>query len=379
MENDSVRVTVSGSGVSVLDKGTGRTYANVLEFEDEADSGDIWDFSPTWKPVQPVTSRGAPTRVTLVENGPVRASLRLETTLRLPRRLEGEDRSAECVETVLTTTLSISRSSPTVSVLTELDNQSKDHRLRMRIDAGLDAAKVKSQTLFGAIERPLRHPAEGKDKGWSQMAPRTFPFREWVAVDDGQAGLAVAGRGMYEYESVREGAGVSLYVTLLRCVGVMGRHGFPYRQGATSPGNPTPDAQCQGPCRFEYALIPFRPEAGSAPFIGEARAFLYPPIAHQVLAPEAAATPAAPLFAMEKGELLVSAVKKAQDGRGVVLRLWENDGRAVKQKIRLSPAVSKVFLCNLNEDIEREVPVWDGVVTLEAGPYKILTLLLLPA
>ena len=379
LENDLVKVMASAQGVTLLDKATGRTYANALEFEDEADAGDIWDFSPTWKPVPPISSRGAPTRVTLVESGPVRASLRIETTLRIPRGLQGEDRSTECVETVVTTTLSLTNSSPVVSVVTELDNQSKDHRLRMKIATGLDTAKVKSQTLFGAIERPLRHPYEGKDQGWAQMAPRTFPFREWVAVEDGAVGLAVAGRGMYEYESIRENGAVSLYITLLRCLGVMGKYGFPYRKDATSPGNPTPDAQCQGPCRFEYALIPFRPETGTAPFISQARAFLFPPIAHQVYATDPVPQPRQRLFALEAGQLQVSAVKKAQDSHGVVVRLWENDGRSVAAKVRLSPRISKAFLCNLNEEIEQELPIRDNVVSLAAGPYKILTLLLLPA
>jgi len=377
LENDFVKVTVSAKGVDIHDKAAGRTYANALVFEDEADAGDIWDYSPTWKPESPISSHGAPTRVVLAEAGPVRGALRIETTLRIPRNLQGETRSLDLVEMVIVTTLSLTPSSPVVACVTELDNQAKDHRLRMKIAAGLDAATVKSQTLFGAIERPLRHPYEGKDADWFQMAPKTFPFREWVAVDNGKAGVAVAGRGMYEYESRQENEAVSLYVTLLRCLGVMGKYGFPYRKDATSPGNPIPDAQCQGPCRFEYALIPFRPKAGSAPFLAQARAFLYPPIAHQVYTPSVAAPQSRePLFALDTERLQISAIKKAQDGKGVILRLWENDGLQADVGLKLSSAISKVFLCNLNEDIERELPLRDSAISLSAAPYKILTLLL---
>jgi mannosylglycerate hydrolase len=379
VENSQVRVAVTASGLEITDKATGRSYAGALEFEDEADAGDAWDFSPTWKPEPPVSTRGIRPRVSLVESGPVRASLRLETTLQIPRGLQGESRSVDVVETIITTTISITASSMVVSIVTELDNQAKDHRLRMKIPTGLAATTVRSETLFGAIQRPLRHPAEGRDQDWFQMAPKTFPFREWVAVDDGAAGLAVACRGMYEYESREEGGKVSLFVTLLRCLGVMGKHNMPYRKHGTSPGNPTPDAQCQGACRFEYALIPFRPgKVASTPFLAEARSFLYPPIAHQVLVPDAAAKVQPPLFVLEPATLQVSAFKKAQDGKGVVVRLWENDGCAVKTKIQLSPAISKVFLCNLNEEIESEIPIRKQTIAVTATPYKILTLLFLP-
>ena len=61
----------------------------------------------------------------------------------------------------------------------------------------------------------------------------------------------------------------------------------------------------------------------------------------------------------------------------MILRLWENDGLAADVPLRLSTAISKVFLCNLNEEIERELPLQAGAVTLAAAPYKILTVLLL--
>jgi mannosylglycerate hydrolase len=373
-----IKITVTSSGVTLLDKNTGKTYADALEFEDEADAGDAWDFSPTWKPEPIISSRGAPTRCSLVESGPIRASLRIETTLQLPRGLQGEARSTKCVETVITTTLSVSSSSPVVSIVTELDNQSKEHRLRMKIRTGLMATTVKSQTLFGMIERPLRHPAEGKAEGWSQMPPKTFPFREWVAVENDATGLALACRGMYEYESIQEDGNVSLFVTLLRCIGVMGKFNFPARQSMTSPGNPIPDAQCQGPIRFEYAFIPFQKKKSvPAPFLSQVRAFLYPPIAHQVLTLDVAMRSREQLFSLDSSRLQVSAFKKAQDGKGVVIRLWENDGLPAEVKLHLSSAISKVYLCNLNEEIERELPLRDHNVTLTAAPYKILTLLLI--
>ena len=53
LENDFVKVTVSERGVDILDQETGHTSSNVLEFEDEADAGDIWDYSPTWNPPAP--------------------------------------------------------------------------------------------------------------------------------------------------------------------------------------------------------------------------------------------------------------------------------------------------------------------------------------
>ena len=386
IENEYLRVSFKRGALEVYDKVTRQNYAGLNVIEDEADRGDAWDFSEPWLKSPVLRSTDFPATCRLIESGPVRAMLEVTTRMRVPKRLEGEKRSRQMVELVLVAKVSLSRGARRVDVTLTFDNQACDHRLRLKCPTGLESETVMSQGHFGILQKPIRNPDEGKT-GWSQPPPTTFHFREWVAVENGRHGLAVACRGLYEYESRAGGKGVDLYVTLQRGYGRMGRANFKTRAGATSPTIPTPGAQCLGPQTFDYAFIPYSVggRAARAPFMPQALAFLYPPIAHQadtthILVDEAIVkrgtkgATATPAFRVEPGNLRVSAFKRSAENDGWILRFWENEGRKTKARIELAPAFTKAWEVNLNEEVLRVLKVSRGRLTLEVGPYKIITL-----
>jgi alpha-mannosidase len=386
IENEHLRVSFKRGALDVYDKATRRTYAGLGVIEDEADRGDAWDFSEPWVKNPVLRSTDFPATCRLVEAGPVRAMLEVTTRMRVPRRLEGEKRSREKVDLVLVAKVSLCRGARRVDVSLTFDNQACDHRLRLVCPTGLESDRVMSQGHFGILSRPVRNPDEGKT-GWSQPPPVTFHFREWVAVEQGRCGMAVACRGLYEYESKAGRNGIDLRVTLQRGYGRMGRSNFKARPGATSPAIPTPGAQCLGVQTFDYAFLPYSAggRAVRAPFMPQAAAFLYPPIAHQadpthILVDEAilkkrtkGAVPA-PAFRVEPANLRVSAFMRAAENDGWILRFWENEGRKTKARLTLAPAFGKVVETTLNEEAIRPVKVSGGRAAWEVGPYKIVTL-----
>ncbi len=386
IENEFLRVSFKDGALDLYDKTTRRTYAGLNVIEDEADRGDAWDFSEPWLPNPVLRSTDFPATCRLVESGPVRAMLEITTRMQLPKRLEGEKRSREKVVLELVAKVSLSKGARRVDVALSFDNQACDHRLRVKCATGLKADTVLSQGHFGILQKPIRNPDEGKT-GWSQPPPTTFHFREWVAVEQGRCGLAVASRGLYEYESKTSADGVDLYVTLQRGYGRMGRSNFKTRSGATSPTIPTPGAQCLGPQQFDYSFLPYAAGEGDAraPFMPQALAFLLPPIAHHadpthILVDEAITKKGAkgavatPAFQVAPGNLRVSAVKRAADDDGWILRFWENEGRQTTACVTLAPAFGKVVQTNLNEETLRPVKASRGQVTIEVRPYQIVTL-----
>jgi mannosylglycerate hydrolase len=386
IENEHLRVTFKKGTLDIYDKATRRTYAGLNVIEDDADRGDAWDFSAPWGDDSVLSSTDFPSECRLVEAGPVRSMLEITTRMRVPKRLEGEKRSREKVDLVLVAKVSLVLGARRVDVSLSFDNQACDHRLRLKTPTGLRNDTVTSQGHFGILKRPVRNPDEGKT-GWTQPPPVTFHFREWVAVEEGGHGLAVAARGLYEYESKAGKTGLDLRVTLQRGYGRMGRSNFRTRPTATSPTIPTPGAQCLGTQTFDYAFIPYSAggRGARAPFMPLASSFLYPPIAHQAdpshLLVEAAvlkkgtkgAVPT-PAFKVGPANLRVSAFKRAAENDGWILRFWENEGKRTTARITLAPVWKKVVETNLNEETLRPVKVSGGRVSLEVEPYKIITL-----
>ena len=66
--------------------------------------------------------------------------------------------------------------------------------------------------------------------------------------------------------------------------------------------------------------------------------------------------------------------KKAYDGDGYILRLYEGQGRETDASILLPDCFAKAALANLNEHVQEEVSIENGCVRLHFAPYKALTL-----
>lgn len=376
IENEFLQVTFRNGALALYDKVTGRRYKDLNILEDEADAGDAWDFSPPWRKNKTYRSSEFSARCRLIEDGPLRATLLVETVMRVPRRLDGQKRSRELLPQRFSMRISLLSGARRVMVALEMDNSAQDHRLRLKCRTGIRSRTIKSQGHFAIIERPLAYQAAGKD--WAQPPPRTFPFREWLAVDDGRRGLAVAVSGLYEYEARSTAGGVDLYVTLLRGIGQMSRAKLRTRAAPAGPQLPTPEAQCLGSQRFEYALVPYDCAApgNRAPFLPEVNAFLYPPLVHWQNA-QTALRPEefnGQLFDLAPENLLISCFKRAQDGDGFILRFWENEGRAALARLTIAKRFTKVFLCNLNEEVLKHLPRDGESIKLPVKPYKIITL-----
>jgi alpha-mannosidase len=92
--------------------------------------------------------------------------------------------------------------------------------------------------------------------------------------------------------------------------------------------------------------------------------------AHGNLAPGASRS----LVEVDTRQVIVEAIKRAEDSDAVIVRLYEAWGRSCKARLRTTLPASRAFLCDLLERERDEVAVKDGVIELELGPFKILTL-----
>lgn len=379
LENEFLKVCCGNGVISILDKRTGKQYDGLNLLQEEADAGDAWDFSPPWIPGITVLSSSTAFSCRLVESGPVRISVEMSGVMRVPACLIGDIRSQESRNIPLTFTITLYQGIPRIDVKLKLENTAKDHRIRLCIPANIESAYILSQGQFMINERPVERPEEAEP--WRQPPTRILPCRDWVAVQDASVGLAVALKGLYDYEAVPNSVTgcPDIFITLLRGFEMMGRLNMMQREGDASEAFVTPGAQCLGIHEIEWSYVPYVVcNRYKAPFLPVVQSFLYPPVAHMIRS-SSVGEPLCHMeriFSWDESNLQYSAFKPCYDGDGYILRIYENQGVSTQATIRIG-CFTKAWLSNLNEEMVQELKMEQGRLCIHVGAYKIVSIKLL--
>ncbi|MGQ4871912.1 MAG: alpha-mannosidase [Candidatus Thorarchaeota archaeon] len=380
LENSFVRVTVNSDGtVSLYDKRTNTEYAGLLLFEDTADIGDEYDYCPLQGDVS-LRFEDLEVLCECVDDGPLIGTLRVSGSLHIPAAIDSglTARSEDTVLCDYEMEISVYSGSPVVRVRVELDNQARDHRLRMLFPTYTESKTCFADSTFDIIERPVR-PTGGPD--WYQPVAPTYPMRSFAALLSEERGLVVCTRGLVEFEVLDERGG-TIALTLLRSVGWLSRAGMTTRRDAAGPVLETPGAQCIGTQVFEFAVVPTQGPGVSPDLLQTVQEYLLP-MAY-VLA-ESSDSPDLALIEgveVEPSAVMVSALKIAEDGSGWVLRLWNTLRGRTRCTIRVGVSLSACDALMLDEtpDDETEVSlVDDHTVCVEIPGRGLVTLRLVLA
>ena len=343
IENARYRVRAGHDGtLTVEDRCSGATVAGLHRLEDVADRGDSYTFCPV-EGEAPLSPERARVRVTAA--GPVVAELEIASELRLPLAL-AEDRTKRSAETIacpVHTRVRLAASSARLEFTTTVDNRVRDHRLRVHFPTPQPPTTVRAEGHFAVVRRTPRPVWNG---AWVEPPHDTNHTLGAVAT----GGLALYATGLPEYEVTEDGA---LALTLLRCVGWLSRGDLSTRRGHAGPELPVPGAQCEGLHRFEYALEVGEPPDAELLRRSQDQRFDF-----------VQSGPGADLKApiAVEGDVVVAALKRAEDGDGLVVRAFNPGDEAVA--LRVPGAVQR---CRLDE-----APL--GRVPAAIGPGQIVTL-----
>jgi alpha-mannosidase len=249
--NEHLRVEVDPhTGTYTITTADGVVASHLGRLVESGDGGDTYNYAPPAEDV--VIDRPEAVTVTLHEEGPVRAQLRVLTWYRWPHHAVGDERrctrrSDEQILTEVVTTLELRAGERALRVRTELDHRCRDHRLRVHFPLPGPVTRSHADCAFAVVERGLT--AEG---GPHEAPLPTFVSRRFVDASDGAEGLALVHDGLLEYELVD--GGTELALTLLRATGYLSRSEMALRPNPAGPLDPLDGPQLQGPLAVEYAV-----------------------------------------------------------------------------------------------------------------------------
>ena len=376
IENDFVKVEAGRNGTVVLtDKSTGAKYEGIDFFEDSGDVGDEYNYSYPDKDEWCYSGQFL-VEVSIEENGPLRAALRLVHKLKVPKGAsnDGKVRSAEKEELVISSVLTLTRSSRRVDIKTTVQNTVKDHRLRVFFTTGINTNETYADTPFAVVRR--QHRTYDTKEFWIEHPAMVAPMHRFVTVRDAKKSFTLLAKGLPEYELKLDQPGV-LALTLLRCVGKLSGRDLTTRPGgAAGWWNETPEAQCQGTHTFEYSVLPGGAEGPNAwsAILKEVELFTVTPLVlkrknkQEVLEKSFAS--------VQPDSLTLSALKMADESNGIVLRLSNPVDRTVDGIIHFEPTVKEAYRAKMNEEIIAAMTVSGGHdLRLTLKPFEVVTLL----
>jgi mannosylglycerate hydrolase len=371
IENEYLKVEVEENGSIILtDKTTGTTYHDFNTLEDGGDVGDEYNYDPP-REERLFSNKNLKAEVKLFEMGPARFTLRVEYELQLPAdaSVERKTRSSQLVPCHVTYYVSLYPKVPRVDFKLEFTNNAKDHRLRILFPTAITSDHAYADQAFHVIKRPIAVP---QGKNWLEAPAPTHAMQSFVSLGNGEKGVTVSTRGLMEYEVKKDG---TIAVTLLRCVGMLSQEKLPTRPGA-GPLIPTPGAQCQGSRLFEYSVISHRGTWEDSKAYLQAMQHKVPMRTVQVVDHEfavlgdeaiipgeftepvvrAAASPSSYLpsnhsyLSVEPGNIIVSAVKRAEDGSGIIVRVYNTTNEKVTGTLRFPTRMKEVVPVNMREE-----------------------------
>ncbi len=363
IENEFYRVEANAQDgtLTLEDKTTGVTFSGLNRFVDSGDVGDLYNYSPPEHDTF-VSEPCEPPTIECINAEPISVSLRVVQKLALPamcavNRTERESYTTSCV---VVSTITLFPDVRRVSIHTSVENTVKDHRLRVLFPIPFIAQEAAAEGTFEVRTRPVAYTQPVDSAEWVEQPTNVYPQKRFVDVSNGTFGLAVLNRGLPEYEIVRSGVGVAgenvmaVAITLLRCVEWLSRGDLATRRGYAGPMEQTPEAQCLGRHEFEYALLPHVGswETDAALVLREAQAFNTPLYTRALVTEQHTGQFAAEdtLIAVEPGALVVSAIKRSIDGQGLVVRVYNPLGTAIKARVRSEIAFTEAYMTNLLEE-----------------------------
>lgn len=339
MENSLLRVVVdpkNGCITSLYDKRSkfesiaSGQCGNLLQgFVDTPKEYDAWNINPNF--AQHGTDLTMADSVQVVEQGPLRSIVRV---------------TRHWDKSTFVQNITLYADMPRVDVVNDVDWHETHILLKAAFALAASGPKATFEIPYGTIERPTTR------NNPTEKAKFEVPAQRWADLGDGQHGFSLINDSKYGYDV----KGNVLRLSLLR-----------------SPIWPDPNAD-RGHQHFRYALYPHAGTWREADTVLRGFEFNYGLRAMQT-EPHTGELPATHSFVtVQPKNLVLTAMKKSEDGNALILRFYEWAGKKTTAEITVPPGAASAGTTNLMEHPEGAplTPSGDRIA-VPVGPYSINT------
>lgn len=350
MENDRLRVTFAtdGSIASLYDKQASREVipadqaANRLAVY--TDLGDAWDFPMDYAEQTP----------------------RFMALMKTIVRVEGPHATVEqhyaLGHSTLVQTIVLTAGSPRLDFHSRLQWRERQTMLRTSFPVAVHAEEATYEIQFGHVRRPTH-----RNTTWD-LARDEVVGHKWVDLSQRDYGVALLNDSKYGHKI----KGNVIDLNLLRSV----PHPGPrlVTDAEVAPGEPHPVYTDQCDHLFTYALYPHPGDHVDGEVVQAAYALNSPLIVVPVTSSAGAAAKERSFLQVDAPNVIVEAMKKAEDDDSLILRLYEASHQHTQTHLRFGFAVRGVMETNLLEEAATPL-VFDGTtVALTFRPFEIKTI-----
>ena len=331
LENKFFRLELDDQGriVSLIHKATGRETlkapSNTMHlFEDPAkDRLSAWDMYMEYTNKEEVIPCQC---VQVLESTAEKGAVRL--TWRFGK-------------SVLTQDITIYSDTERIDFITHADWQEDMRVLKAAFFPKVRASRATYEIQFGAVERPTHRNTEYDAIRFEGSA------HKWADLSQSDFGLSILSDSKYGYDILDD----RMRITLLR-----------------APVEPDYKAD-RGEHDFIYSLYPHASSWESGGTVKAGFGLNVP--ADLCDAAAKANTVPASFATVDHDSLVLDTLKKAEDGKGYIVRLYESCGKGGTATLRFAKELKSVTACDLMEQNEETVATDGNSFTFETAPYCI--------
>lgn len=336
LENEYLRVILDENGeiISIYDKEAGRETLDgignrLVVYQDKPVHESAWNLEADYcKKSWPLTKADV---IEPFGSGSIRAGIRITRTFHLSR---------------ITQEITLDRRSRQLDFRTTVDWQEREKILRASFDVACRASFGTYEIAHGAICRPT-HVNTSYD-----LARFEVCAHKWIDLSEGGYGVSLLNDCKYGHDIHNS----TLSISLLR---------------APVCPDPTGDQERHS---FTYSYFPHTGTWQEAGTVRAALALNQPVIAVPADAHPGIRPTASTLLDLDFPSLVMEALKPAEDGDGVILRVCETEARRGEAAVTVHFPVASVCECNLMEEEEQPpMPLTDGRFTFFVRPFEVRT------
>jgi alpha-mannosidase len=234
-----------------------------------------------------------------------------------------------------------------IDFVTEVDWRERHSLLKVAFPIAVRSARATYEIQYGHVERPTHY-----NTSWD-MARFEVCAHKWAALSETGYGVALLNDCKYGYDI----HGQTMRLSLLR-----------------SPTSPDREAD-QGRHHFTYSLYPHQGDVCSAKVIEEAYQLNVPlRVAALDQGGGGGLAPKASWFSVNRPGIIIEAVKCAEDGDGIIVRLYESHGSRGSCVLSTSLSFTRLSATNLIENGDEPLAFSEGRAELCFSPFEIVTL-----